>query len=140
MKASMRQRAAATAKAVLIQSKLMTMLCQLVNRNWGEFSLCLKLSILSENKEKRLNLPFGDLDHVVHLLNVFRLQSDSTDGEDKTRSQIEDKVDQANDQSPHLQFVVWEVVDNGDFKGELGGDVDGDCEFGDLEGAAAAEV
>ena len=58
------------------------------------------------NKEKRLNLPFGDLDHVVHLLNVLRLQSDSTDGEDKTRGQIEDQVDQANDQSPHLQFVA----------------------------------
>ena len=58
------------------------------------------------NKEKRLNLPFGDLDHVVHLLKVLRLQSDSTDGEDKTRGQIEDQVDQANDQSPHLQFVA----------------------------------
>ena len=101
----MRQRAAATAKAVLIQSKLTTMLCHSVNRNWGkvclflfhpQHSLC-EVKYFVKNKEERLNLPFRDLDHVVHLLNVLRLQGHSTDGEDKTHSQPEDQVDQAND-------------------------------------------
>ena len=106
MKASMRQRAAATAQAVLIQSKLMTTLCQVVNRNWWKVQSVSQVEHFIRNKEERMNLPFRDLDHVVHLLKVLRLQSDSTDGEDKTRGQPEDQVDQANDQSPHLQFVT----------------------------------
>ena len=81
------------------------------------------------NKDQRLYLVVRELDHIVHLLKVPGLENHSKRGIEDPQEQATDEVDPANDQSPHLHWVMVKSED------------DDRCnEICYLEGAAAAEV
>ena len=58
------------------------------------------------NKDQRLNLVIRGLGHIVHLLKVFGLETQSSDGEAEPHDQPGGVVHHSDDQSPHLHWVV----------------------------------